>query len=48
LNSLPDELKSIISAYSFAKHLKKFMTDKSLVPLYLYFYVFSDILCIIQ
>jgi len=31
--SLPDELKSVISAQSFAKQLKKFMIDKSLVPL---------------
>jgi len=30
---MADELKSVISAHSFAKHLKKFMIDKSLVPL---------------
>jgi len=27
-NSLPDDLKSVISAHSFAKHLKKFMMIK--------------------
>ena len=32
-NSLPDELKPVISALSVAKHLKKFMIDKSLVQL---------------
>jgi len=32
-NSIPDELKSVISVHSFAKHLKNFMLGKSLVPL---------------
>ena len=27
-NSLPEDLKSVTSAHSFAKHLKKFMTIK--------------------
>jgi len=39
-NSLPNELKSVISAHSFAKHLKKFMIDKSFVPVWLYFMSF--------
>jgi len=30
-NSLPDELKSIISAHLFAKYLKKFVIDKSII-----------------
>jgi len=30
-NSLPDELKPVISAHSFAKYLKKFMIDKSII-----------------
>jgi len=32
-NSLPDELKSVITVHSFAKHSKKFMIDKYVVLL---------------